>query len=226
MTKKSIMGRAINTSEKGYIQNLKKELTSDIAIFFSELDPFELSALLTENQSPAKARANDIAPEDIEIEAGPTSLPPGPAISELSSVGLKVAVKDGKLEIIKGAVVVKKGEKISSNLSSVLGKLDIKPMKVGFIPIAAYDSKDDKLYIGIKIDKEGTLEELRQLIKKAFGFAVRFSYTTKETISYLIAKASAEEKALEKLIKQEKKEETEKKEDLNNKENQEEKEKT
>ena len=202
VAKKNIINRSIDNIEKGYIKNLKKELKADIVVFFSDLDPFELSALLSENQSPAKARLGDIAPDDIEIEPGPTELIPGPAISELSSVGLKVKVKEGKLEITRGAVVAKKGEKITAEVANVLGKLNMKPMKVGFIPIAAYDSKDDKVYIGIKIDKEETLETLKDFIKKALGFAINIDYATKETISYFIAKASTEEKALSKLVKE------------------------
>ncbi len=198
--KKSALNRAINLTEKGALQQLKKELTADFAVFFSELDAFELSGLLTESQVPTKAKAGDIAPHDIEIEPGPTDLIPGPAISELGSVGLKVIVKEGKLEIQKGAVVAKEGEAINEKVAGVLAKLGISPMKVGFIPIAAYDSKEDKVYTGIKIDKEGTLEELRALIGKALGFAVNIKYPAKETISFFIAKASAEEKALKKII--------------------------
>jgi len=207
VAKKSAFNRAIDKIEKGAIKNLKEKVGADIVILFSDLDPFELSGILTENQSPAKAKSEDIAPEDIEIEAGPTDLLPGPAISELGSVGLKVAVKEGKLEIMKGAIVAKKGEKIKPNVASVLGKLNITPMKVGFRSLAAYDSKEDKVYFDIFIDKEGTLEELRNLLGKALGFAVGVEYPTKETVSYFISKASAEEKILEKLIGVEKTEE-------------------
>ena len=92
-----------------------------------------------------------------------------------------------------------------------MGKLDVSPIKVGFIPLAAYDSQDDKIYVGIKIDRAGTLEELRSLLGKALGFAVNVGYTSKETISYFISKAVREEKALEKLLGEEKKEEPEEK---------------
>lgn len=196
MVKKNAALRAIDAAGKGALKGMKDNLTADIAFFFSEQDAFSLSAILTENQIASKARSGDIAPEDIEIQAGPTDLVPGPAISELSGVGLKVAVKEGKLEIIKGAVVAKKGTPIKENVAAVLGKLGISPMKVGFIPLAAYDSKDDALYVGIKIDKEGTLTELRDLIKKALGFAVSRDYLTEQTVRYFIAKASIQEKAL------------------------------
>lgn len=199
VAKKEAFVRAIKATEKGALQELGKSVESDFAIFFSNINPFELSAILADSQSPTKAKTGDIAPEDIEIEPGPTSLVPGPAISELSGVGLKVIVKDGKLEIQKGAVVTKKGEAISDKVAAVLGKLNISPMKVGFIPIAAYDSDDDKVYVGIKIDKKGAYEELKESIKKALGFAINVKYPTEKTIRFFLAKAAMEEKAIARL---------------------------
>jgi len=196
VAKKSIVVRAISGIEKGALQNLKEQVGADVCLIFSGLEAFELSGLLVDNQSPARAKAGDIAPADIDVEPGPTDLIPGPAISELGSVGLKVAVEDGKLAIKQGATIVKEGEVIDGKASGVMGKLGITPMKVGFIPVAAYDSESDMIYTEIKIDKEGTLADLRSAIGKAFGFAVNIGYTVKETISYFISKAAMEEKAL------------------------------
>ncbi|HLF53861.1 MAG TPA: hypothetical protein VI544_01660, partial [Candidatus Nanoarchaeia archaeon] len=130
------------------------------------------------------------------VEPGPTSLVPGPAISELSGVGLKVAVEGGKLAIKLPHIIVKAGETIKENVASVMAKLDIKPMKVGFEPIAAYSKEDDKVYVGIKIDKKKAYEDLREMIGKALGFAVSRGYVTKETVALFIAKAGREEIAL------------------------------
>ena len=200
VAKKSLVIRAMDEVKNAEIDKLKGHVGADVALFFSELDAFELSGMLSDNQSPVRAKAGDIAPEDIVIEPGPTDLIPGPAISELSGVGLKVAVEGGKLAIKIGVTVAKKGEPIKENVASVLGKLNVLHMKVGFEPIAAYDAKANKLYVGIKIDKKATLEELRSLIGKALGFAVGRGYPTKETIGFIIAKASREEKAISKLI--------------------------
>ncbi len=200
VAKKSLVLRAIGMVEKGALQHLKEHVKADVALFFSDLDAFELSGLLTDNLSPAKARAGDIAPEDISIDAGPTDLIPGPAISELSGVGLKVAVENGKISIKAGTRVAKEGEAIKPNVAAVLGKLGITPMKVGFEPIAAYDAVSDKVYTGIKIDKKKVLEDLRISIGKAFGFAVNVKYMAKETIGFFIGKAGREEKAVEKLM--------------------------
>ena len=200
VAKRSLVLRAIGNVEKGALQNLKESIQADFALFFSDMDAFELSGWLTDNQSPTKARVGDIAPEDITIEPGPTDLPPGPAISELSGVGLKVAVESGKIVVKIAKVVAKKGEKISEKVANVLSKLNVSPMKVGFEPIAAYSSDDDKIYPNIKIDKEGTLLALREFIGKALGFAVNVSYACKETITYFIVKANAEERALQRII--------------------------
>jgi large subunit ribosomal protein L10 len=200
VARKSAINRAIDSIDKGAVKNLKNQIDANFVIMFSNLDAFELSGILTENLSQAKARPGDISPEDIEIEPGPTELPPGPAISELGSVGLKISVKDGKLEIMKGAIVVKEGEKINENVAGVLSKLNILPMKVGFTPLAAYDSVDDKVYVDIKIDREGTLETLREMLGKSLGFAVNLGYPTTETIGFIIGKAAAQERALSKVI--------------------------
>ena len=188
--------RAIDAVGKASLDKLKENIGADIAMFFSDLDPFTLSGLLAENKSSSKASAGDIAPEDINVEPGPTSLVPGPAISELSGVGLKVAVEGGKLAIKLPKTIVKAGEVIKANVASVMAKLDIKPMKVGFEPVAAYDREDDKVYVGIKIDKNKAYEELKEMIAKALGFAVSRGYATKETVSFFIAKAGREEIAL------------------------------
>jgi large subunit ribosomal protein L10 len=196
VARKSAIMRALDATNKQGIQKLKESITSDVALFFSNLDPFELSALLGDSQSPSKAKAGDIAPEDIKIEPGPTDLVPGPAISELSGVGLKVSVEGGKLAIKLPATVVKQGEAINEKLAGVLAKLNVFPMKVGFEPVAAYESSSDKVYVGIKIDKKKILEDLRVSIGKALSLAVSIKYLCKETLSPFLARASAEENAI------------------------------
>jgi len=196
VAKKSIVIRAISKIEKGVLQNLKKNIDADIAFIFSNTDAFELAGILVDNQSSAKAKVGDIAPEDITVEPGPTNLMPGPAISELGAVGLKVKVEGGKLAIVQGAVIVKEGEVINEKAVNVMGKLNITPMKVGFIPLSAYDATNETIYEKIRIDKKGALEELRTALSKSLGFAINVGYSSKETVTYFIAKAALEEKAL------------------------------
>ena len=78
--------------------------------FFSDTDAFEISGILADEKSPAKAKPGQESPEDIEIKAGPTELLPGPDISALSAVGLQPKVEEGKIAIAVDATLLKKGE--------------------------------------------------------------------------------------------------------------------
>ncbi len=196
VARKSAVIRAIDVAMKPGLDTLKASVGADVALFFSEMDAFELSSLLSENQSPTKAKAGDVAPEDIVVEPGPTDLIPGPAISELSGVGLKVAVEGGKLAVKLQHTIVRAGEVIKPNVASVMGKLNITPMKVGFEPIAAYDSVSEKVYVGIKMDKKKFMEDFRLDIARARSFAVNIAYVCADTIKSLIMKAALHEKAL------------------------------
>ena len=201
--RKSIMLRALD--EAG-LEKLKKHVHEDIALVFSKEEAFSLSSILAENQSPAKARTGQIALEDIIIEPGPTDLVPGPAISELGAVGIKIKIESGKINIQEKKILVKKNEKISEKAANILDKLGITPFKVGFIPEVAYDTATKEVYADIKIDKEEALKELKQFAGKTFSLAVKIGYVCRDTIEFLLRKASNESRVLSRFIKQEEKE--------------------
>ena len=197
--KKNLILRALDSSSKEAIKDLKEKLEDSIAILFSDLDSFELAGELSSNKSPAKAKAGQEAPEDIEVSAGPTDLVPGPAISELGALGIQIQIEKGKITIKEPRIIAKEGEKISSGAADVMNKLDIKPFSVGFIPLCAFDNEEGKFYSELKIDKEATLEELKTFYSKALSFAVEIGYSNENTIKFLIGKAGLHEKVLKKL---------------------------
>lgn len=198
--KKNLVFRAIDTSENKDVGKLKEELGDSFAILFSDMDAYELAGELLRNTSPAKAKAGQEAPEDIEIDAGPTDLVPGPAISELGALGIQIQIDKGKISIKAPKVIAKKGEKISQGAAELMGKLDIKPFTIGFIPICAFDTKENKLYCNIKIDREGTLAQLKDAYARALGFAVGVGYTSENTIKLLLQKASVQANKINRIM--------------------------
>mgnify|MGYP000252813721 CR=1 FL=1 len=89
------------------IQENMDQLTEKIkgmpALLFSKENPFTLYSILQKNKSPAPAKANQEAPKDIVVSAGPTTFAPGPIISELAEVGIKTKV-DNNIKIINSII--------------------------------------------------------------------------------------------------------------------------
>ena len=202
--KKNIIFRALDSSGNEAVKKLKNHIKESTAILFSDMDAFELAEELASKKSLVKAKAGQESLKDIEVQEGPTDLVPGPAITELGTLGIQIKIEKGKIHIKEPKIIVRKGEKISTVAADIMNKFNIKPFSIGFIPLAAFDTKEGKLYLDIKIDKEDTLDNLRTAFGKALGFAVEIGYISKDTIIFLIRKAIAHGKALENLAPKEK----------------------
>ena len=187
--KKSMIFKALNDSGEASVKNIEEKIKENVAVLFSDMDCFDLAAELVKNKSPAKAKAGQEAPEDIEVPAGPTELVPGPAISELGAVGIMIQIDKGKLTIKQAKVVAKKGEKISGPVADILSKLDIKPFTISLVPLAGFDAKEKKVYLNVEIDPEGTIARLKDAFARALPFAVDVGYTSEDTIKFLLQKA-------------------------------------
>jgi large subunit ribosomal protein L10 len=199
--KKNLIFRALDQTDsevKEEVKKLKEKIDDAFAILFSDLDTFELAGVLLKNQSPAKAKPGQLAPSDIEIPEGPTELVPGPAISELGALGIQIQIEGGKITIKEPKIVVQEGKKISQGAADIMAKLDIKPFKVGFVPLCAFDTKENKFYS--KIDKEGTLADLKYAASKALPFAVSIGYLSKDTVKIMIQKASAQANKIQRIM--------------------------
>ncbi len=209
ITKKNIMLRALKETGKESALSLEKEIKENSAFAISDIEGYELAGILSKKKNPVFAKAGQIAPEDIEVKEGPTDLVPGPAISELGSLGIQVAVENGKITIKKNKVIVKKDNEINDVAASILQKLNIQPFNVGLKPMVIYDIKNEDIYKNIHIDSEETVEQLKSTAGKSLGFAQKIVYYCKETIGYLLAKAYLEAEKLKELQpKEENKEET------------------
>jgi large subunit ribosomal protein L10 len=198
--KKNLIFRAIDNSKEESLKQIEEKVKDSFALLFSDLDSFDLASELLKSKTPAKAKVGQEAPEDIEIQAGPTDLPPGPAISELGAVGLQVQVENGKLTIKESKVITKKGDAISQKAADIMSKLDIKPFSIGFIPLCAFDREEKKFYSEIKIDVEGTLNDLKYAFGKALPFAVEIGYITEDTVKVMIGKASAQANKINRIM--------------------------
>lgn len=198
VTKKNLIDFALDHCGISELHKLVPFVADSTALLFSDMDAFELSSILADNQSPSKAKAGDIAPFDIIAKAGPTDLVPGPNISALSAVGLIPKVEGGKIAILQDKILVKSGEKINDKVASIMGKLNIVPFEVGIEPVAAF--MDGIIYADVKIDKEAVVAELENVYARALPFAVEIGYVNDLTLDYILAKAALQERALNAVV--------------------------
>ncbi len=187
VVKKSLVNFALDHSGIKELHGLVKYVDDSTAILFSEHDAFEISGILADEKSPAKAKAGQIAPHDIEVKAGPTDLLPGPDISALSAVGLAPKVESGKIAIMKDKVIVKEGDEISEKHASIMAKLGIIPFEVGVEPVAAY--MNGMVYVDIKINKIEALAELVESYSRGLAFAVEMGIVNSGSLDFILAKA-------------------------------------
>jgi len=198
MSRKRLMKIAVDQAKenKKGIDALSKHFEGMPALVFSEENPFKLFKLLSKNKISAPAKAGQVAPNDIVIKPGPTSFAPGPIISELGSVGLKVGVEAGKVAVKEECLIVKKGEVINEKIANILMKLGEKPMEVGLDLTAVYEKGTIFTKDILDIDEEEFLGKLSQAGMSALNLAMEIGYSTKETVELLISKAANDAKAL------------------------------
>ncbi len=198
-TKKSILLFALKGAKVDGIEKMEQIIPQQPAIIMSKQNPFKTYALVDKVKTPAPAKEGDIAPDDIKVSAGPTNLMPGPAISELTKVGIPAGVEEGKIAVKKDVVVAKKGAVISKPLANALRKLNIEPMLIGVNIVALFEKGSVYGKESLSLVGEGYVKKLREAFQNALNLSVSISYPTKENIGLLLAKAQREANALEKL---------------------------
>jgi len=190
---------AIRGLQKAGVKNadqLLSHLTGQNALIFSTYDPFKLFLTLDKNKVYLAARAGDVAPEDIPVPAGNTSLPAGPVLSEFREAGIPTKIESGSIWVSKDSVAAKKGAVITPKLASLLSKLNIKPIRAGMAIALAYEN--GLIYAGdvVAIDLEKYRQSLMDAYASSRGLALVIGYATKETAPDLLARAYREAMSL------------------------------
>jgi len=196
MTKKNILIRALEKAKNPKAKELIEKIQGMPALLLSDVNPFELYNIIKKNRSDAPAKAGQLAPNDINVQAGPTPFAPGPVISELGDAGIPAGIEDGKVIIKEDTTVIEEGKEIPAAVASILLRLGIKPMKIGVNLIAALEKDEifDKSVLGI--DEVELLANIQTAHMDSFKLSVETGMINADTAEYLIGKLARESKAL------------------------------
>jgi large subunit ribosomal protein L10 len=171
------------------IEYLSKELEGQCALIFTNLSPFKLNLIFSENKVFLPAKGGDIAPKDIILPAGNTGIPPGPVLSEFKEAKVQTKIDQGSIAVTKDTVVVKSGEIISQKLASLISKLDIKPIEAGVLVNYAISEGLQFRAKDLQLDVKEYIKELQICSSSALNLAVELVYFAPETISSIISLA-------------------------------------
>lgn len=190
---KSIVLRALQNAGR---DQLLQHIGAQPALLLTNENPFKLYRMLAARKTTTAAKAGDIAPSNIEVKAGPTDIPPGPAISTLSKVGLLAKVEGGKIAISRDKTVVKAGEAVSPDVAAALQLLKMEPMEIGLDLVAAWDSGLVFNKEVMNVDQSKVLADFAHAAQQAVNLSINVGWPTKQTMPLMIMKAFANSKAV------------------------------
>ena len=178
------------------IENLSKQLEGQCALMFTNVSPFKLNLIFSQNKVFLPAKGGDIATKDIVVPAGNTGIAPGPVLSEFKVANVQTKIDQGTIWVNKDTVVAKPGDVISMQLASLLSKLNVKPIEAG---IAVNFAIAEGLVFkeqDLKINLEEYRDEIVRSFQQALALASEVGYMTPETVRPLLAKASQQARSL------------------------------
>ena len=171
------------------IEDLSKELEGQCALMFTNLSPFKLNLIFSENKVFLPAKGGDIAPKDIIVPAGNTGIPPGPVLSEFKEAKVQTKIDQGSIAVTKDTIVAKSGEVISQKLASLISKLDIKPIEAGVLVSYAISEGLQFREKDLQLDVKEYVKELQQSYTSALNLAIESVYFAPETVPSLLSLA-------------------------------------
>lgn len=190
----ALVSMALKNADKGRpnLGAMKEYVLGSCGIVACNTDTFKLLKEMNATKMKMAARGGEVAPEDILIKSGETSLKPGPIVGELQKGGIPAAIEKGKVVIKQDKIIVKKGERIPRDAALALARLDVFPLTVGLELMAAYENGVIFGQSVLTIDEQKTKSDLVDASINAFNLAISLAYPARDCIRFLIEKAHAQ----------------------------------
>jgi len=178
------------------IDKLSSQLEGQCALMFTNISPFKLNLIFDQNKVFLPAKGGDITKTEIVIPSGDTGITPGPVLSEFKEANVPTKIDQGTIWVSRDTTVAKPGDEISIKLASLLSKLNIKPIEAGIVVNYAIADKLVFAEDDLRIDINAIKNELNRSYNESISLAVESSYFTRESMGYLLSKASRQARFL------------------------------
>jgi large subunit ribosomal protein L10 len=172
------------------IDKLSSQLEGQCALMFTNISPFKLNLIFDQNKVFLLAKGGDITKTEIMIPSGDTGITPGPVLSEFKEANVPTKIDQGTIWVSRDTIVAKPTDVISTKLASLLSKLNIKPIEAGIVVNYAIADKLVFAEDDLRIDLNEIKNELGRSYNESISLAIESSYFTRESMGYLLSKAS------------------------------------
>jgi len=141
MGKNTMIRKAI----KGHIENNKSLevllplIKGNVGFVFAKDDLSGIKKIVLANKISAPAKAGTIAPNDVIVPKGQTTLEPTHT-AFFQALNIQTKINKGAIEIINDVPLIKTGQKVGNSEAALLLKLDIKPFQYGLTIKSVYDN--------------------------------------------------------------------------------------
>lgn len=185
ISKKRIMEFALKDNKINLdLNNMKQP-----AIIYSNKDIFEVAKVLRKLKIKRKAKPGEKSCLDIQVPAGDTGVPAGPAISIFKQFKIPTSMQGGKIVIKEPTIVCEAGKEISIDLISLLNMLRIEPIEIQITPEKGYF--DGSIYTKdvLELDEEYFRQGITQITNNVFILTTYLNYPTEQNIELLVQRA-------------------------------------
>lgn len=132
-----------NAEQFPHLEALLPNIVGNIGFCFTDMDLAECRDLLESNKIQAQAKVGVIAPVDVIIPAGITTMGPEKT-SFFQALNLSTKITKGNIEIMTDTTVCVKGARVGISESKLLNMLNISPFYYGLVCLMIVDG--DSVY--------------------------------------------------------------------------------
>lgn len=170
------------------LENFLPEVNGNVGFVFTNSDLPKIRDFILANKVPAPARVGAIAPDNVDIPAGPTGCDPGQT-NFFQVLQIPTKIVKGQIEITNLVHLIKAGDKVGSSEAALLSKLSIKPFAFGLSIKSIYDNGSLFGPEVLDITSDVLAAEFGEALKAVASISLQIGYPTAASIPHSIAGA-------------------------------------
>lgn len=177
-----------NMEKRPALEELLPFIVGNVGLVFCNDEIIAIRDIVEELKVPAAAKTGGIAPVDVFVPAGPTTLDPGQT-SFFQALNILTKINRGSIEIMTTVHLVKAGEKVSSSAVALMSKLDIQPFFYGIKVLNVYENGSVYAASVLDITPEILSGKFFSAVSVIASLGLQIGYPCMATVGHSLANA-------------------------------------